>query len=175
MQNTTKKICINAIGIALFVVLTMCVQVPVFENYYICLGYVVMALYCYMFGPVSGSIVGCVGTILYCVLTGGLNGMPGWTLGNLVIGIMFGIACKATSKISNYVLRYSILSAVIILSTAIGILGIKSMMEVILYAHPFWIRVAKNMPAFIADIVILIIGLPVCAGLAPTLRKQLHL
>lgn len=175
MKNTTKKICTNAIGIALFVVLTMCVQVPVFENYYICLGYVVMALYCYMFGPVSGSIVGCVGTILYCVLTGGLNGMPGWTLGNLVIGIMFGIACKTTSKISNYILRYSILSAVIILSTAIGILGIKSMMEVILYAHPFWIRVAKNMPAFIADIVILIIGLPVCAGLAPTLRKQLHL
>ena len=175
MKNTTKKICINAIGIALFVVLTMCVQVPVFENYYIFLGYVVMALYCYMFGPVSGSVVGCVGTILYCVLTGGLNGMPGWTLGNLAIGIMFGVTCKMTSKINNHVLRYIILSAVIILSTAIGILGIKSVMEVILYAHPFWIRVAKNMPAFIADIVILIIGLPVCTGLAPTLRKQLHL
>ena len=76
MKNTTKQICINAIGIALFVVLTLCVQVPVFENYYICLGYVVMALYCYMFGPISGTVVGCTGTILYCVLTGGLNGMP---------------------------------------------------------------------------------------------------
>ena len=175
MKNTTKQICINAIGIALFVVLTLCVQVPVFENYYICLGYIVMALYCYMFGPISGTVVGCTGTILYCVLTGGLNGMPGWALGNLVIGIMLGLACKMTNKMKNHAPRYTILSATIIISTAIGVLGIKSLMEVVLYAHPFWIRVAKNMPAFIADIVILIIGLPVCAGLAPTLRKQLHL
>ena len=80
-----------------------------------------------------------------------------------------------TNKMKNHALRYTILSATIIVSTAIGILGIKSLTEVVLYAHPFWIRVAKNMPAFIADIVILIIGLPVCAGLAPTLRKQLHL
>lgn len=174
MQNTTKKICINAIGIALFVVLTLCVQVPVFENYYICLGYVVIALYCYMFGPISGTVVGCTGTILYCVLTSGLNGMPGWALGNLVIGIMLGLACKMTNKMKNHALRYTILSATIIISTAIGILGVKSFTEVILYAHPFWIRVAKNMPAFIADIVILIIGLPVCAGLAPALKKQLH-
>ena len=175
MQNTTKKICTNAIGVALFVVLTLCVQVPVFENYYICLGYVVMALYCYMFGPVSGSVVGCVGTMLYCVLTGGLNGMPGWTLGNMVIGIALGLACKITINMKNHAFRYAILCSTIIIATAIGILGVKSIMEVVLYAHPFWIRVAKNMPAFIADIVILIIGLPVCAGLAPTLRKQLHL
>ena len=32
MLDTTKKLCVNAIGIALFVVLTLCVQVPVFEN-----------------------------------------------------------------------------------------------------------------------------------------------
>ena len=109
--------------------------------------------------------------------TPGDDGIPGyyWALGNLVIGIMFGAACKMTNKMSNNVLKYTVLSAVIVLSTAIGILGIKSIMEVILYAHPFWIRVAKNMPAFIADIVILIIGLPVCVGLAPTLKKQLRL
>lgn len=39
---TTKKLCINAMGIALFVVLALCVQAPVFENYYLCLGYVVL-------------------------------------------------------------------------------------------------------------------------------------
>jgi ECF transporter S component (folate family) len=175
MKSSTKKICINGIGIALFVVLTMCVQVPVFENYYICLGYVIMALYCYIFGPISGTIVGCVGTMLYCTLTGGFNGMPGWTLGNLIIGIMLGIACKSTSNIHNNFIKYLILVATIILSTAIGILIIKSLTEVFLYAHPFFIRVAKNFPAFISDVVILIVGLPVCAGLEPTLRKQLHI
>ena len=44
---SVNKICINGIGIALFVVMTLCLQVPVFENYYLCLGYVAMAFYTY--------------------------------------------------------------------------------------------------------------------------------
>ena len=39
-----KNICLNGMGIALFVVLSMCLRVPVFENYYLCLGYFVMAI-----------------------------------------------------------------------------------------------------------------------------------
>lgn len=171
MLDTTRKLCVNAIGVALFVVLTLCVQVPVFENYYICLGYVVMALYCYTFGTLSGVLVGCAGTVLYCVITGGLNGMPGWTLGNAVIGIIFGMVCQATKNINNKTIKYILLIITIVISTGIGILGVKSLVEVLLYAHPFWIRVAKNMPAFIADIVVLIISIPVCAALQPQINK----
>ena len=39
MSANTKKISLLAVGIALFVVLSLCLQVPVFENYYLCLGY----------------------------------------------------------------------------------------------------------------------------------------
>ena len=87
---SVKKICINGIGIALFVVMTLCLQVPVFENYYLCLGYVAMAFYTYYFGTTSGVLVGTLGVFLYCLLTGGLRGMPGWILGNVVIGIICG-------------------------------------------------------------------------------------
>jgi uncharacterized membrane protein len=80
-----------------------------------------------MFGPISGTVVGCTGTILYCVLTGGLNGMPGWTLGNFVIGIMLGLACKKTNNMKNHAFRYTILCSTIIIATAIGILGVKSL------------------------------------------------
>ena len=38
---------------ALFVALSLCLQAPVFENYYLCLGYAVMAVYCYSFGTIS--------------------------------------------------------------------------------------------------------------------------
>ena len=62
----TKKLTLLAMGIALFVALSMCLQVPVFENYYLCLGYVVMAVYCYSFGSFSGTIVGFFGVLLYC-------------------------------------------------------------------------------------------------------------
>ena len=81
MNSTTKYITLNGIGIALFVALIMCLQVPVFENYYLCLGYVVMMVYCYKFGPIPGAITGTLGVIIHCVLTSGLRGMPGWSLG----------------------------------------------------------------------------------------------
>ena len=71
MKNTTKQICITAMGVALFVALTLCVQVPVFQNYYLCLGYVVMTVYCYTIGTKSGTIVGTMGVVLYCLLISG--------------------------------------------------------------------------------------------------------
>ena len=57
MAEKTKKLALLAVGIALFVVLSLCLQVPVFENYYLCLGYVVMAVYCYSFGTLAGTVV----------------------------------------------------------------------------------------------------------------------
>jgi uncharacterized membrane protein len=58
MNTATQRIALLAVGIALFVALSMCLQVPVFENYYLCLGYVVMAVYCFSFGTINGTITG---------------------------------------------------------------------------------------------------------------------
>ena len=77
MNITTQRISLLAVGIALFVALSMCLQVPVFENYYLCLGYVVMAVYCYSFGTISGTVAGTLGVVLYCLVINGLRGMPG--------------------------------------------------------------------------------------------------
>ena len=46
-DSMIRLICTTGICTALFVVLTMCLQVPVFENYYLCLGYVIMAVCLY--------------------------------------------------------------------------------------------------------------------------------
>ena len=59
MGKATRKLCLLAMGTALFVVLSLCLQVPVFENYYLCLGYVPMMVFCYYFGPAAGMTVGC--------------------------------------------------------------------------------------------------------------------
>ena len=50
MKKDLRKTVLTGIGIALFTVLTLCLQVPVFQNYYLCLGYVAMAAYCYILG-----------------------------------------------------------------------------------------------------------------------------
>ena len=162
MKNTTQFITLNGIGIALFVVLTMCLQVPVFENYYLCLGYVVMMVYCYRYGAASGAIVGSLGVILYCVLTSGLRGMPGWTLGNLAIGIVCGLVFMRAKKLSPVWAGRGLMVLTIIVMTAVGILGIKSLTECLLYAQPVLVRVAKNSYAFVADVVMMIVSIPVC-------------
>ena len=170
-KDAIKRIAINAMGIALFVVLSLCLQVPVFQNYYLCLGYVVMTFYCYSIGITSGTIVGTLGVILYCLLISGLRGMPGWALGNLFLGITLGISFKYIRKIKQPVVEF-ITSAIIVTAfTAVAMLGIKSFVEFLLYSQPFMLRVATNMTAFIADAFVIIISLPICKFLEPHINK----
>ena len=171
MNTTTQRITLLAVGIALFVALSICLQVPVFENYYLCLGYVVMAVYCYSFGTVNGTIAGTLGVVLYCLVINGLRGMPGWALGNIVIGISIGLAFRNTKKMNNLTMRTLINVTAITVGTALGILVVKSLTESILYAQPFVFRAGKNVYAVIADVVVLIISLPVCMALDKTAKK----
>ena len=172
MNTTTQHISLLAVGIALFVALSMCLQVPVFENYYLCLGYVVMAVYCYSFGTISGTVAGTLGVVLYCLVINGLRGMPGWALGNVVIGICLGLTFRMTKQMKNRVLATTLCVAAIVAGTALGILGIKSITESILYGQLFIVRAGKNIYAFIADVVVLIVSLPVCMMLDKTARKM---
>ena len=171
MKFTVGKLVATAIGIALFVSLSVCLQVPVFENYYLCLGYVAMAVYCYSFGVFSGTVVGVVGVVLYCLLINGLRGMPGWALGNLIIGLALGLTFRRTKKMKNNALRSGINIVVIILSVTAGILGVKSLTECLLYSQPFMIRVGKNIYAWAADLFMLIVSLPICMILDKTVHK----
>ena len=168
---TTKKICLTAMGTALFVVLSLCLQVPVFENYYLCLGYVVMMVFCFYFGPFSSVIVSTLGVILYCLLISGLRGMPGWAAGNMVLASAVSLACAATAGMKNRRLRFLILLGVIVAATAAAILGVKSLVEMVLYAQPFFLRVAKNGYAFIADIVVMVVSIPICEKLETIINK----
>ena len=168
---TTRKLCLTAMGTALFVVLSLCLQVPVFENYYLCLGYVVMMVFCFYFGPISSTIVGTMGVVLYCLLINGLRGMPGWAIGNIVIALSVSLACKCTDGLKKRWIRYLILLIVIVAATAVAILGIKSLVEMVLYAQPFLLRVAKNVYAFVADIVVMIVSIPVCEKLETIIIK----
>lgn len=170
-KNAIKTITINAMGIALFVVLSLCLQVPVFQNYYLCLGYVAMTVYCYSIGTASGTIVGTLGVILYCLLISGLRGMPGWAMGNLFLGIIMGITFKLVRKIKKTVIETIISAVVIIAATAIAMLVIKSCVECLLYSQPFMVRAATNMYAFIADAFVIIVSLPICRILEPHILK----
>lgn len=168
----TQKIAVLAVGTALFVALSICLQVPVFENYYLCLGYVVMAVYCYSFGTVSGTIVGTSGVVLYCLVINGMRGMPGWALGNIVIGIIIGLSFRITRNMKSIAAGHALNILAFIAGVALGILGVKSITESLLYSQPFIVRAGKNVYAFIADVVMLIVSLPLCVLLDKTARKS---
>ena len=145
MTQTTKRICLLAMGIALFVALSLCLQVPVFENYYLCLGYVVIAVYCYSFGVISGTVVGALGVVLYCLLINGMRGMPGWALGNVALGIVMGFAFRMSKRSKNKAFRAAVNIAGVAVDTALGILVVKSLTECLLYAQPFAVRSVEHL------------------------------
>ena len=174
IRRKLKWICATAVSTALFVVLTLCLQVPVFENYYLCLGYIIMAVCLYTFGTVSGTFVGAVGVVLYCLLTSGLRGMPGWSAGNLIIGIIVGLTFKLTKRIKKTWLKAILNFLAIAISTALGILVIKSLTECILYSQPMTVRMGKNIFAFAADIFVLEFSLPICMTLDKPIEKIMN-
>nr|MBQ6242556.1 ECF transporter S component [Lachnospiraceae bacterium] len=173
MKTNLRLLTATAIGIALFVVLSLMLQVPVFQNYYLCLGYVAMAVYCYSFGAFSGTAVGALGVFLYCLITSGMRGMPGWALGNVVIGIGLGLSFARSKKLKPAPLQLAVEAGAIILFTAVGILGVKSLVDSFIRSQPFLVRAGMNMSAFIADAAVLLLSLPICRLLDPYAKKLL--
>ena len=159
----TKDITFMAAGIALFVALSMCLRVPVFENYYLCLGYIVMTVYIWCFRWYEGAVVGFFGVILYCVVGGlGFNGMPGWAVGNIAIGLILGAALKYVQKIQNKTVQVLLMAVAAIVATFVGIEIIKSLIDSVVVSQPFAVRMAKNMTSFIADVFVIVMSLPIC-------------
>lgn len=82
-----------------------------------------------------------------------------------------GIALFVALSLCLQVLRNLPIGAVIALSTALGILGVKPFVEVLLYAQPMGLHIAQNIYAFVADAAVLLLSLPICVGLKPVIRK----
>ena len=159
-----KDITFIAVGIALFVALSMCLRVPVFENYYLCLGYIVMTVYIWCFKWYEGAVIGFLGVILYCVIGGlGFNGMPGWAAGNIAIGFIVGITLKYVKRIRNKVLQVVLTAIVAVAATFIGIELIKSIIDSFVVGQPFPVRFVKNMTSFVSDAFVIVVSLPICA------------
>ena len=173
MSDSIRRICVVGMGIALFVVFSLCLQVPVFENYYLCPGYVAMAVYCFSVGTAEGTLVGVLGVIMYCLVISGLRGMPGWAAGNIVIGFALGTLFRFTRDRELTVPAAAVSCAVIVAACAAGILGVKSAVECLLYSQPFLLRAAKNIYAFWADAFVLIVSLPICRIIDSRVMKYL--
>lgn len=90
-KDRVKPLCLTALGIALYVALSMMVKIPVVGHISLDLGYIVLGVYCWLFGSAAGAIVGAVGCSMVSLLASGWF-PPGWCLANLLIGATCGYA-----------------------------------------------------------------------------------
>ena len=90
-----------------------------------------------------------------------------------MIGLALGFLFRFTrdSRLTAPVMFGSVL--MIIAACAVGILGVKSAVEWLLYSQPLVIRIGKNIYAFWADAFVLAFSLPVCRILDDKIRKYI--
>ena len=164
-KHPARRITILGLGIGLYVAMSLALQVPFFENYYLCLGYTVLVVYCCFFGPTAGAIVGTLGCILHCLAINGMRGMPGWALGNLFTGYVLGLLLPHTIKKPLIIPKIVLTTVIMVVTMAIAMFGIKSVTEVVLYGQPMWARMIKNSYALIANSVVLLASIPLVTAL----------
>ena len=164
-MNKTKKICIVSIGIALYVILSMMVKIPLIGHISVDLGYIVLAVYCYMFDGVSGAIVGGIGCALTSIIAYGMF-PAGWFLGNIFIGVTCGnLYDKEPYKISISNIVHTVMLVFV------GILFCKTVIECAVYGIPISAKIPKNLVAAICDSIVMSIG----TVIAPKIKKAVSL
>ena len=150
----TKNICLTALGIALYVCVSMLIKIPVVSHISLDLGYIVFAVYCYIYGGVSGAIVGSCGCFLVSLIATGWIAI-GWPLGNLLIGAVCGVFYNRV-KGKKWAMIASM--AVTVLAVFIGVAIIKTVVECVIYSLPLAVKFAKNLVAFAMDAAVMCIG-----------------
>lgn len=148
-MSNIKKITLTAVGIALYVVVSMFLKVPMIGHIALDLGYIVLAFYCMMFSPFSAGVVGAGGAFLVSLIASGWIAF-GWPLGNLLIGAVCAYFYKPDRPIKNVI--------VTVLSVFVGVLVIKTAIECPLYGIPILVKIPKNLVASIADCIVMSVG-----------------
>ena len=148
-MNKTRKIALLGLGIGLYAVLSAFVIIPIVNRIKLDLGYIVFGLYLNQFGIIS-TIVGVFGCIIGNLLKGGSFPIA-WAIGQAFIGLILGYLLPKTDKLYLKILYC-------ILFSFIGIGLIKTIIEVLMYQFPFFLKFTSNLAAFIADVIPLIIG-----------------
>jgi len=155
-MKTTKKVVYFGIGIALYAVLGMSVNIPLIGHIQTDLGYIAYGVFLYLFG-VPAFITGTIGCIIESMIVSGWF-PTGWMIGQIVIGLICGFIYKKTNNKLFHVLAT-------IIAVFIGVGLIKTVIECYLYTIPFPIKFVRNFIAFLSDVVPMIVGLFIGYGL----------
>lgn len=173
----TRRICTTGVMIALGVVLSLfSQQLLVFGDIRLDLSYIVIVLLCYMYGPITGAISAMGMAALNSCMFGAFGFSLSWTMANMFIGFSVGLVMTLTRKMeSTHKIPWLIINIVtIVISVAIGMLVIKTGIEVALFGVQYglsWItELPGNAIAFAMDTVTCLVGF---LAILPKTSKQI--
>lgn len=89
-NNSIRTVVATGIGAALFIIIGMFINIPIFGNTSIQLQYAVQALFSIIFGPVAGFLIGFIGHALKDGIQYG-NISWAWVLASGVLGLVIGL------------------------------------------------------------------------------------
>ena len=149
MNKRIKQIALLGMGIALYVVLSFTMKIPLISHIQTDLGYVAFGVFLALMGPIA-AIVGILGCLLESLLFSGW--VPaGWMLGQAFIGIICGTLYKKNKNVIVNII-------ITIIAVFIGIGIIKTLVECVLFNIPLLVKIPKNLIAATADVVPMIVG-----------------
>lgn len=163
-MDKTKRICMTALGIALYCALSMSMKIPLGVGHIaVDLGYIVLAVYAYQMGSISAAIVGGCSAAIMSILTGWFS--LEWVLANIAIGLICGRFYNR-GRNSNAVLWNIGLT---VMAVGIGMLIIKTAVSCWLWSIPVLVKLPKSITAWIIDTIVMCGG--VC--IAPRFTKDI--
>ena len=88
-NNSIKAVVATGIGAALFVIIGIFINIPIFANTSIQLQYAVQAMLAVIFGPVVGFFSGFIGHVIKDMLSGGI--WWSWEIATGLLGLIIGL------------------------------------------------------------------------------------
>ncbi len=159
----TRKLTVLGMGIALYVVLSYTVKIPLINQIRTDFGYLVFGVFLCIYGW-QASVVGVLGCIISNLLYSGTFPL-GWALGQLFIGLFCGWLLP---KQKSRVLR-CLTAAIAVL---IGIAGIKTIVESVLFNLPLGLKVVRGLVAAVADLIPFLAGILISDRLPVTAEEK---
>lgn len=157
-MSRNRKITYMGLGVALYVVLSYTIKIPLINRIRTDPGYLAFGLFLCLFGT-PATLVGVLGCIISNLLYSGTFPL-GWALGQAFIGLFCGYVFRRTDKTWLKLVWGAI-------AVLVGIGGIKTVVESVLFNLPLGVKLVRGLVAAVADAV------PFLAGIL--LSTRIHL
>ena len=171
------EITIYGLGAAMFVVVGCCFPIPITgTTAHIDLGYMIMAVFAYLFGPIAGMLVGGLGRFIEDMILFGSIGSPGWLIASICMGFLTGIIFGWTKKFNRNWTKLLVNVSGILVVNAVFLVGFAPWVSSMWNGVPYVAKLPSGVWAFITnDIAMIVLGLPLALMLekvVPDVKKR---